>query len=208
MTNASGQLIFNVGSNAVTIPSTVMSLSESEAKDEVIENVRTETTPVRVDTTVDATREEGRSAEPQIVPAVAQETKAESKKETFECSSQTTFENRERVERAPPTITTVPPPSVSDLTAQLVGLSSQNLARFGCAAATETWEVAKRVARLGLEQVNKQLQRQGVYFDDTEKENAKAILMVLLILVAAIFLLGMGRVPHRLSNHWEFYFTN
>jgi len=205
MTSASGQLIFNVGSNAVAIPSTVMSLSESEAKEsEVIENVRT-------GTPTDMSRDEGRNTETQIVTAVPQQSKVESKKETFESSSQTTFENpqnQERVERATSIITAVPTPSVTDLTSQLVGLTSQNLARFGCAAATETWEVAKRVARLGLEQVNKQLQRQGVHFDDTEKDNAKAILMVLLILVAAIFLLGMGRVPHRLSNHWEFYFTN
>jgi hypothetical protein len=205
MTSSSGQLIFNVGSNAEAIRSTVMSLSESEAKEsEVIENIRT-------GTPTDMSRDEGRNTEPQIVTAVPQQFKVESKKETFESSSQTTFENpqnQERVERTTSIITAVPTPSVTALTAQLVGLTSQNLARVGCAAATETWEVAKRVARLGLEQVNKQLQRQGVYFDDTEKDNAKAILMVLLILVAAIFLLGMGRVPQRLSNHWEFYFTN
>lgn len=97
-------------------------------------------------------------------------------------------------------------PSVGDLTLQLVSISSRNMARGACTFATSTYAMAQRVAELGLQQLNEQLQRRGIFFDDKERENLKAVLLMLLLVVAAIFLLGLGK--QRLSNHWDFYFPN
>ena len=97
-------------------------------------------------------------------------------------------------------------PSVGDLTMQLVSVSSRNLARGACAVAASTYTMAQRVAELGLQQLNEQLQRRGIFFDDKERENLKAVLLMLLLVISAIFLLGLGK--QRLSNHWDFYFPN
>lgn len=119
-------------------------------------------------------------------------------------------------------------PSMSNLALQLVNLSARNLASGVCVAATETYSMAQRVAevtndlilksytqcyrtylvviQLGLQQFNDHLQRRGIHFDDKEKEDLKAILLMLLIVICAIFLLGMGK--QRISNHWDFYFPN
>ena len=75
-----------------------------------------------------------------------------------------------------------------------------------CVAATETYVMAQRVAELGLQQLNEQLQRRGIHFDDKERDDLKAVLLMLLIVVCAIFLLGMGK--QRMSTHWDFYFPN
>ncbi|KAI9559457.1 hypothetical protein GHT06_013447 [Daphnia sinensis] len=96
--------------------------------------------------------------------------------------------------------------SFSNLALQLVNVSARNLASGVCIAATETYTMAQRVAEIGLQQLNDHLQRRGIQFDDKEKEDLKAILLMLLIVVCAIFLLGMGK--QRISNHWDFYFPN
>lgn len=118
-------------------------------------------------------------------------------------------------------------PSVSDLAMQLANLSARNIMSGVCVAATETYSMAQRVAevclllllfnfslnkkftliiQLGLQQFSDHLQRRGIQFDDKEKEDLKAVLLMLLIVVCAIFLLGMGK--QRISNHWDFYFPN
>jgi len=97
-------------------------------------------------------------------------------------------------------------PSVTDLTLQLVNISSRHVARAAQAVAADAYVMAQRVAEMGLQQVNQQLQRHGIQFDDKEMENIKAVLLMLLIVVAAIFLLGLGK--QRISNHWDFYFPN
>lgn len=96
--------------------------------------------------------------------------------------------------------------TVSELAMQLATLSSRHVISGVHAAATETYTMAQRVAELGLQQLNEQLQRRGITFDDKEKEDLKAVLIMLLIVVCAIFLLGMGK--QRISNHWDFYFPN
>lgn len=96
--------------------------------------------------------------------------------------------------------------SFSNLALQLVNVSARNLASGVCIAATETYSMAQRVAEIGLQQFNDHLQRRGIQFDDKEREDLKAILLMLLIVVCAIFLLGMGK--QRISNHWDFYFPN
>lgn len=95
-------------------------------------------------------------------------------------------------------------PSVTDLTMQLAVLSSRRLTRNACAAVSQTYSVAQRVAKLGLKQLHDQLQRRGINFDEKEKDDLKAVLLMLLIVIAAIFLLGTGK--QRISNHWDFYF--
>ncbi len=97
-------------------------------------------------------------------------------------------------------------PSVSSLAMQLASVSSRHLMNGACVAATETYIMAQRVAELGLQQLNEQLHRRGIHFDDKEKDDLKAVLLMLLIVVCAIFLLGMGK--QRISTHWDFYFPN
>lgn len=97
-------------------------------------------------------------------------------------------------------------PSVSSLAIQLASVSGRQLMSGVCVAASETYIMAQRVAELGLQQLNEQLQRRGIHFDDKEKDDLKAVLLMLLIVVCAIFLLGMGK--QRISNHWDFYFPN
>lgn len=97
-------------------------------------------------------------------------------------------------------------PSVGDLTMQLVSISARNIARQSCSVVKSTYSMAQRVAELGLQQLNEQLQRRGIFFDDKEREDIKAVLLMLLLVISAIFLLGLGK--QRLSNHWDFYFPN
>lgn len=97
-------------------------------------------------------------------------------------------------------------PTVGELAAQLLTVSSRQLARGACAAAQETYAVAQRVAEFGWQQLNDQLHRRGIILEEKEEDHLKTTLLLLLMVVAAIFLLGMGK--QKFSYHWELYYPN
>lgn len=195
-TSASGQLIFNIGSG-VTIPSLAEIPTQQGTQEE---KAPLPSTPGVVE---DLESNASFTSEPRDVqhqPPAASPESREADRERTVTSESTTGHPDERISTPNDTA------SVGDLAVQLATLSARNLARGACTVASETYLAAQRVAELGLQQVNEQLQRRGIQFDDKEKENLKAILLMLLIVISAIFLLGLGK--QNLSNQWEFYFTN
>ena len=96
--------------------------------------------------------------------------------------------------------------SVSDLTLQLLSVSSRRAAQVAGVVAKETYVVAQRVARFGWEQVNDQLHRHGITLEKEDEDHLKMILILLLIVVAAIFLLGMDK--QKFTYRWDLYYPN
>ena len=205
-TNASGQLVFNIGPG-VTIPFLAGPRETEEVRDTQIQSPPTPlTNPVPVETPVRPVQQEEEKEvatpavkpkrplpPPEEIPAQIEETPATSGGQVPTAHS---TENVRQTEE----------PSVSSLAMQLASISSRHLMNGACVAASETYVMAQRVAELGLQQLNEQLQRRGIHFDDKERDDLKAVLLMLLIVVCAIFLLGMGK--QRMSTHWDFYFPN
>ena len=205
--NASGQLVFNIGPG-VTIPFLAGPRETEEVRDTQIQSPPTPlTNPVPVETPVRPAVQQEEEKEvatpavkpkrplppPEEIPAQIEETPATSGGQVPTAHS---TENVRQTEE----------PSVSSLAMQLASISSRHLMNGACVAASETYVMAQRVAELGLQQLNEQLQRRGIHFDDKERDDLKAVLLMLLIVVCAIFLLGMGK--QRMSTHWDFYFPN
>ena len=209
-TNASGQLVFNIGPG-VTIPFLAGPREAEEVRDTQTQSPPTPlTNPVPVETPVRPAVQQEEEKEvatpavklkrplppPEEIPAQIEETPAPSGGQTPTAHSTENANNVRQTEE----------PSVSSLAMQLASISSRHLMNGACVAATETYVMAQRVAELGLQQLNEQLQRRGIHFDDKERDDLKAVLLMLLIVVCAIFLLGMGK--QRMSTHWDFYFPN
>lgn len=95
---------------------------------------------------------------------------------------------------------------MSDLAVQLLCVSSRRAARAASVVAQETYVVAQRVARFGWQQVNDQLQRNGITLEKEDEDHLKMILLLLLIVVAAIFLLGMDK--QKFTYRWDLYYPN
>lgn len=213
--NTAGQLVFNIGPG-VTIP---FLADQRNSRDEgqtnepareiaptvnPISNTAAEIVEEEIQNYIEPSPSVPPVCEPE--PAAVQETQLRPKTTTAGAEeSHSTQENSNNATPVP-TLGQTEDPTFSDLAMQLATLSTRHLITGACAAVSETYTMAQRVAELGLRQLNEQLQRRGIHFDDSEKQDLKAVLLMLLIVVSAIFLLGMGK--QRISNHWDFYFPH
>ena len=113
MTSASGQLIFNISSNGVTLPSIIRLSSERETKQEKTENVQSEAATQEERRNVELTTTGTNTTEELRRPSVSQQTETVSRTETLESSSQTIQLENPMVEtrrEASQPMTSVPPP--------------------------------------------------------------------------------------------------